>query len=192
MKPVGIFGGTFDPVHIGHLITSNEVLEKRNLEKIIFMPCHISPHKTDQKPADDVHRLNMLNLALENYPYFESSDYEINKMEVSFTYDTLKEMKRKFDNIELIIGFDNMIVFDKWYRPDDILDIAKIIVMKREIDRIPGELNKFFESAVMLDTTLVDISSTEIRERIKIGLSIDNLVPEKVKKYILSNKLYKD
>jgi len=191
MKPVGILGGSFDPIHLGHLITSYDVLEKRNLEKIIFIPCHISPHKTDQKPTEDTHRLNMVKLAVEQYPYFEFSDYEIHKGDVSYTYNTLLELKKTYDQIELIIGFDNLIVFDKWFRPDDILKLAKVVVMKREIDNIPLMHNKYFESVILLETTLIDISSTEIRERVKNGASIDYLVPSKVKEYISTHSLYK-
>ncbi|MFA5803891.1 MAG: nicotinate-nucleotide adenylyltransferase [Melioribacteraceae bacterium] len=191
MKPVGILGGSFDPIHLGHLITSYDVLEKRNLEKIIFVPCHMSPHKTDQRPTEDIHRLNMVNLAIEQYPYFESSDYEIRKGDVSYTYNTLVELKKSYDQIELIIGFDNLIVFDKWYRPDDIFDLAKVIVMKREIDNIPVKHNKYFDSVILLETTLIDISSTEIRERVKNNEPIDYLVPSKVKEYISKHGLYK-
>lgn len=190
MKAVGVFGGSFDPIHVGHLITSYDVLEKRNLEKIIFVPCHISPHKTDQKPTEDFHRLNMVNLAIEPYPFFESFDYEIRKGDVSYTYDTLVELKKNYNNLELIIGFDNLIMFDKWYRADDILNLAKLVVMKREIDEMPVIHNKYFDSAILLDTALVDISSTEIRERVKNNLSIDFLVPTKVKEYISQNRLY--
>ncbi len=191
MKPVGILGGSFDPIHLGHLITSYDVLEKRNLEKIIFVPCHISPHKTDQRPTEDIHRLNMVNLAIEQYPFFESCDYEISKGDVSYTYNTLVELKKSYDQIELIIGFDNLIVFDKWHRPDDILQLATVIVMKREIDNIPVKHNKYFDSVILLETTLIDISSTEIRERVKNGASIDYLVPSKVKEYISTHSLYK-
>ena len=191
MKPVGILGGSFDPIHLGHLITSYDVLEKRKLEKIIFTPCHISPHKSDRKQTEDFHRLNMVNLAIEKYPYFESSDFEILKGEVSYTYNTLVELKKYYNKIELIIGFDNLIVFDKWYRPDDILQLATVVVMKREIDNIPVKHNKYFDSVILLETTLIDISSTEIRERVKNNESIDYLVPSKVKEYISQHGLYK-
>ena len=191
MKPVGILGGSFDPIHLGHLITSYDVLEKRDLEKIIFVPCHISPHKTDQKPTEDIHRLNMVKLAIEQYPYFESSDYEIRKGDVSYTYNTLVELKKSYNQIELIIGLDNLIVFDKWYRPDDILQLATVVVMKREIDNIPVKHNKYFDSVILLETTLIDISSTEIRERVKNNEPIDYLVPSKVKEYISQHGLYK-
>ena len=191
MKPVGIFGGSFDPIHLGHLITSYDVLEKRNLEKIIFVPCHISPHKTDQKPTEDFHRLNMVNLALEQYAFFESCDYEILKGDISYTYNTLLELKKTYDKLELIIGFDNLLVFDKWHRPDDILNLAEVIVMKREVDNIPKTHNKYFNLVTLLETTLIDISSTDIRERVKNNLSLDYLVPTKVKEYISTHGLYK-
>ena len=191
MKPVGILGGSFDPIHLGHLITSYDVLEKRNLEKIIFIPCHISPHKKDQKPTEDIHRINMVKLAIEQYPYFETSDYEIRKGDVSYTYNTLLELIKTYDKLELIIGFDNLIVFDKWHRPDDILKLAKVVVMKREIDNIPVKHNKYFDTVILLETTQIDISSTEIRERVKNGSSIDYLVPSKVKEYISAHGLYK-
>lgn len=190
MKPVGILGGSFDPIHIGHLITSYEVLQKRNLEKIIFVPCNISPHKIDQNITEDFHRLNMINLAVEDFPSFEVSDFEIRKGDVSYTYDTLVELKKSYDNMELIIGFDNILVFEKWNRPDDIFQLAKVVVMKRTIDCVPTSRSKYFDSAILLDTTLVDISSTEIRERVKNELTIDYLVPAKVKEYITQNGLY--
>ena len=190
MKPVGILGGSFDPIHIGHLITSYEVLQKRNLQKIIFIPCNISPHKIDQKIAEDFHRLNMIKLALEEFPSFEVSDYEIRKGDVSYTYDTLVELKKSYENLELIIGFDNLAVFERWNRPDDIFKIANVVVMKRGHDKIPETRSKYFDSAILLDSTLVDISSSEIRERIKKKLPIDFLVPDKVKEYITQNGLY--
>jgi nicotinate-nucleotide adenylyltransferase len=190
MKAVGVFGGSFDPIHIGHLKTSYEILGKRNLEKIIFVPCHIAPHKQDQLPTEDHHRLNMINLAIESYPYFEVFDFEIQEKTISYTYNTLLELKNIYSELELIIGFDNLITFDKWYHQDDILDLAKVIVMKREVDNIPILHNKYFDSAIMVDTTLVDVSSTEIREKVNKGLSINSLVPPKVKDYIFENRLY--
>ena len=104
MKPVGIFGGTFDPVHIGHLITAQAVKEMRDLEKIIFIPAFISPHKVDTVISSPEHRLNMIKLSTEDIPYFDFSDMEIKKKSVSYTIDTLKELKKRYDKIELIIS----------------------------------------------------------------------------------------
>lgn len=189
-QKIGIFGGTFDPIHYGHLITTQYVLEKRKLDKIIFIPCYISPHKTNQNISNPVHRLNMLKLAIEKIPYFELNDYEIRKGNISYTYDTILELRKTYNYIELIIGYDNLIVFDKWHRPDEILDLVKLIVMKRTIDKEPETKNKYFEKAIILDTPTIEISSTDIRDRVKKNLPIDFLVPEKVKAYIHEHKLY--
>lgn len=191
-EKIGIFGGTFDPIHVGHLITTQYVLEQRKLDKIIFIPCYISPHKTDQNATNPVHRLNMLRLAIEGISYFDISDFEIRKGNISYTYDTILELKKTYNYIELIIGYDNLIVFDKWHKPDEILDLVKLVVMKRVIDKEIETKNKFFEKAIILDTPTIEISSTNIRERVKNKLPISFLVPKKVEEYIIKNNLYID
>lgn len=190
MKTIGLFGGTFDPIHIGHLVTTRFVYEQRNLEKIIFMPCNKSPLKPSITSLNPVHRLKMLELALEPFPYFEVSDYEITKGEISYTIDTLSELKKTYESIELIIGYDNLLIFDKWHEPDKILDIAKLIVMKRKTDIDSEIINKYMNLAYVIDTPSIEISATDIRNRIQTGRSIDYLVPKKVNEYIQENKLY--
>ncbi len=190
INKIGIFGGTFDPIHIGHLITTQFVYEQRKLDKIIFIPCFISPHKTQINSSHPVHRLNMLRLAIENIPYFEMNDFEIRKGNISYTYDTILELKKTYSYIELIIGYDNLIVFDKWYKPDEILSLVKLIVMKRSIDKEVEIKHKYFEKAIILNTPTIEISSTDIRDRVKNNIAIDFLVPQKVKEYIIKNKLY--
>lgn len=188
---VGIYGGTFDPVHVGHIITAQRVLEKRNLEKIIFIPAYISPLKTDKKYAPPEHRFKMLELALEDNENFITSDIELKRKNVSYTIDTLKELKKTYDEIELIIGYDNLLVFHKWHKPDEILELCKLVVLHRKVDIEPKEKNIYFDKAEILDTPTIEISSTEIRERIEKNLPIDFLVPLKVKEYIYTNGLYK-
>lgn len=188
---VGIYGGTFDPVHNGHLITAQAVLEKRNLEKIIFIPAYISPLKQEKEHTESYHRLNMLNLAIEDNDDFISSDIELKWKGVSYTIDTIKELKKTYDNLELIIGYDNLIVFDKWHKPDEILELCKLVVLHREVDEEPDEKNIYFAKAELLDTPTIEISSTDIRIRLASDLPIDDLVPLKVKEYIYKNRLYK-
>lgn len=187
---IGLYGGSFDPIHMGHLITIQAVQEQRNLEKIIFMPSHISPLKQDSTPVEDFHRLEMVKLATESNPNFVVSDYEINKGEVSYTYDTLLELKKSYCDIELIIGFDNLLVFDKWYMPNEIFEMAKVVVMKRIVEKVTEKTNTFYDKAIFVNTPFIEISSTNIRERIKNSLDIDYLVPIKVKEYISKNRLY--
>lgn len=186
----GILGGTFDPVHNGHLITAQYVLEKRNLDKIIFIPCNISPHKTDFLSSSAEHRLNMVKLAIKNMPYFDYSDYELKTEGVSYSYNTLLYLSEKYESLELIIGYDNLLVFNKWYQPDEIIRLASLVVMRRKTD-IEEKRNRYFEKAVLLDTPTIEISSTDIRERVRKNLSIDYLVPESVKKYIYETNLYR-
>jgi len=187
---VGLFGGTFNPVHFGHLITSQRVKEMRKLEKIILMPCNISPFKVKASDLlDGKTRIKMLELAIGNNTGYEISDLELSKGGVSYTYDTIMELTKKHDALELIIGFDNLIDFDKWYRADDIVKEAKLIVLTRKTDH-PDKRNRFFEEAEFVESPTVEISSTEIRERIRGGLSIDYLVPRLVVEYIRNEKLY--
>lgn len=191
MGTVGIFGGTFDPIHLGHLITAQHVLETRKLKKIIFIPAFISPHKLHYDYAEPEHRFNMTKLAINSYPYFDISDFEIKQNEVSYTYNTILEFAKKYESIELIIGFDNLISFDTWYKPDEIVKLAKLVVLKRTFDKDVLHPNRFFENAIFVDSPTIEISSTQIRERIAKNLPIDYFVPETVKNYIISNKLYK-
>ena len=189
---VGIFGGTFDPIHVGHLIEAQYVREIRDLDKIIFIPAYISPHKTDKVTSNAADRLNMLKLAIEDVPYFEYSDIEINNSVVSYTIDTLKVLKKRYDEIELIIGFDNIKKFDTWKAPDSIFKLCNVIVIKREPSDELRPRNKYMDMAIYTRTPQIDISSTQIRERVQNNLPINFLVPEKVNKYILENNLYKE
>ena len=191
MDAVGIIGGSFDPIHLGHLITAQSILEKRKLSKIIFIPCNISPHKPAFEYSLGIHRIRMLSLALGNFSRFEISDYEINKGEISYTIDTLRHFKEQYDNIELIIGYDNLIVFDEWREPDEILKLATLVVLKRRTDFEIKKLHKYFGEAIYVDTPVIEISATEIRNRVRKNLAIDFLVPEKVNNYIRVYGLYK-
>ncbi|MBI9073691.1 MAG: nicotinate (nicotinamide) nucleotide adenylyltransferase [Melioribacteraceae bacterium] len=188
---IGIFGGTFDPVHFGHLITAQSLFEQRNLGKIIFIPCNISPHKTDRYSCDSKHRVEMLRLALEKHPHFEIDDYEIKKGDVSFSLDTIVHLSKIYSDLELIIGYDNLLVFDKWFKPDEILSLAKLVVMKRISDEQTSARNKYFDYAEIVNTPTIEISSTTIRERVKENKPVDFMVPESVEKYIRENGIYR-
>jgi nicotinate-nucleotide adenylyltransferase len=192
MSRIAIYGGTFDPVHHGHLITAQSVLELRNLDQVIFIPSFISPHKQDIKASAAEHRLNMLKLAIQNIPYFDWSDIEINRKNVSYTIDTLNEMKKHYSHIELIIGEDNFLSFDTWKSPEKILDIATLLVLRRRTTKEPELKYPYEDRAVFLETPRIDISGTGIRERVDNGLPIDFLVPQNVMRYIYDLKLYKE
>ncbi|GAB6282959.1 MAG: nicotinate-nucleotide adenylyltransferase [Ignavibacterium sp.] len=189
MSKIGIFGGSFDPIHLGHLIIAQFVYDERNLDKIIFIPSFISPHKMDVNFSNPKHRLEMIKLAIKDIPYFDYSDFEIKKEGISYTIDTLKEFKKNYDDIDLIIGYDNLLTFDKWKNPDEILKLAKLIVLRRETT-LTKKMNKYFDCAIFLKSPIVEISSTEIRERVAKNKSINFLITKEVKEYIFQNNLY--
>ena len=134
----------------------------------------------------------MIQKAIKGVDGFEVSDYEIKKGGISYTIDTLKEFKKKYSDIELIIGFDNLLKFDSWQEPDNILELAKLVVMKRKIDEVPLKKNRYYNRAIIVNTPLIEINATDIRHRVREGLLVDFLVPEKVKEYIYSFKLYRN
>ena len=191
IQKIGLFGGSFDPIHLGHIITAQIVFEARKLDKIIFMPCYFSPHKTDAKYAPPIHRLNMVMLAIKKYEHFSVSDFEISRNQISYTIDTINELRKKYSDIELIIGQDNLDVFDKWHKPDEIISKAKLVVLRRNFIKKNSFKNKYYESAIFVDTPIIDISSTEIKNRIKNNLRIDFLTGEEISNYIIQNNLYR-
>jgi nicotinate-nucleotide adenylyltransferase len=192
MAKVGIFGGTFDPIHLGHLITAQSVREIRNLEKIIFIPAFISPHKSEIKTSSPEDRLNMIKLAIDGISFFDCSDLEIKKGGVSFTIDTLKELKKKYNDLEFIIGYDNIFEFHTWKDPDEIMKLTNLIVLKRRSSHPPQFKDKYYNQAVFVETRGIEISATDLRERVRKEQPINFLVPPKVMEYIYNHKLYID
>ncbi len=192
MMKIGLMGGTFDPVHNGHLITAQAVREIRHLEKIIFIPAYISPHKTDKSSAGSIHRLKMLQLAIEGIPYFEFSDIELKAKSISYTVQTLEEFKKKYDKLEFIIGYDNIINFNTWKMPDRILELAELVVLRRRTNDEKIEKDKYYKAATFVKTPVIEISSSEVRNNIKCGKPVDFLIPPKVKEYITTFNLYKE
>src|ERR1035437_1015653 len=189
---VGIFGGTFDPVHYGHLITAVSVKEIRVLDKIIFIPSFIAPHKIGLLNSSSEHRLEMLKRAIKGIPYFDYSDFEIKKEGVSYTIDTLKFLKNEYNDIELIIGYDNLLEFSTWKDPTEILKMIKLVVLKRKVQDEPAEKDKFYYSSEIIETPTIEISATAIRKRVRDNLPINFLVPDAVMEYINHFNLYKD
>lgn len=192
MSKVGIYGGTFDPIHIGHLITAQSVREIRELDKIIFVPAFLSPHKLDIIASSPEHRINMLRLAIKDIDFFDITEYEIKQQNISYTIDTLNELKKYYDELELIIGYDNIFKFYTWKEPDEILKLATLVVLKRKSSYAPPYEDKYYNKAEFVQTRGIEVSATDIRERVKYGLPINYLVTEAVKEYIYKHNLYKE
>lgn len=197
-RRIGIMGGSFDPIHLGHLVVANEVLNIYNLDEVIFVPAGNPPHKKGLK-AESHHRLDMVNLATLSNNKFSVSDYEINNPQKSYTLNTLKEFRKLYTNTELyfITGYDAVIDLPNWHEPKEILKLCKFIaatrpgISKEELNEKINEItNKFGGTIEMLQVPMLQISSTDIRERFNMGASAKYLLPELVEQYIIKNKLY--
>lgn len=191
---IGILGGTFDPPHMGHLIVAEHVRDRLGLEKILFIPAVIPPHK--QKRADITSpevRLEMLRLALAGNPEFEASDIEVRRGGVSYTVDTLKELRLRHpsDALFLMIGMDNVAEFHLWKDPEMIMRIAHVVVMTRPGFQPENAAQGVMKSMSVCDVPEIEISSREIRNRVRGGQSIRYLVPTTVLDFIAENRLYR-
>ncbi len=184
---IGVLGGAFNPPHIGHLTLAQDILEILSLDKVFFIPTNISPHK-EALEVDVKLRLEMAKLATSGNKKFEVLDLETKRGGVSFTIDTIRELKKRFpkDDFYLIIGSDLAKTFSTWKNYQDLKKEVKIIVAKRR--EYPLDGNEFYHT---VNIRQVETSSSQIRELIKNGCSIRHLVTENVAKYIQQHNLYK-
>ncbi len=183
---LGILGGSFDPVHHGHLILARAAREELGLDRVIFIPAALSPHKPGTTPAAAADRMAMLRLAIAGEPGFEASDAELRRPPPSYMVDTLRELTATNPGAEivLLIGADNVAKFGTWNEPDEIRRLARIAVL----DRANGEPPR--EWPVV--RRVIDISSTGIRDRVAAGRSIRYLTPDAVCGYIAEHGLYRN
>jgi len=187
---LGIYGGTFDPVHHGHLILAHDALEQARLDAVLFVPCGQSPLKKQKPRATDAQRLALLRLALKSEPRFWLSRCEIDRPTPSYSVDTALEIREAFPRAELfwLLGADQWAVLDKWHRPDDLRRMVTFLLLPRDGDAVAaGGKGKVLS---LPRTRRVDISATEIRHRVKSRLPIDHLVPTPVAAYLKRHGLY--
>lgn len=183
---IGILGGTFNPPHLGHLIIANEVKEKLSLAKVFFIPTNIPPHKQAYKISVK-HRLKMIKLAVSGNKSFKVLDIEIKRLGVSYTIDTIEELKRKYpkDDFYLIVGSDLANEFNTWKDFPKLKKQISIVVAWRKLYPV-----KYKDGFKVVKVTNLDLSSSQIRELIKKRLSVKYLIPDKVREYINKYKLY--
>lgn len=192
MKKYGIFGGTFNPPHIGHSILADCVREELLLDKIIFIPSGNPPLKDS---ISTEHRLNMSKLAFGNDENFEISEIESENIEKkTYTVDTLQKLNEKYKDedvqLYLIIGMDKLNELPKWKEPEKLFELAKVIVINRPDNSVSNAKPEFRERAEVINTPELEISSSEIRKRIYENKSVKYLLNEKVLEYIKKNNLY--
>jgi nicotinate-nucleotide adenylyltransferase len=192
-KRIIIFGGTFDPIHLGHLILAQEAQNFFSAAKVFFVPCYQSPHKLSQKPVHYKHRIKMLSLAIKNNPKFVISDYEIKQKGISYAYKTIEYFKKKYPKYKIyfLMGLDSFLEFKLWKNWEKILKMSTIIVGSRMVKNIKkyDDLLKN-KKVVLLPSLNIEISANDIRTRVQENKSIKYLVPPEVEKYIINHKLY--
>ena len=192
MKKIGIMGGTFDPIHNGHLIAAEEVLQALDLDEVIFMPAGASPLKNAAKTASARHRHIMCVLATYDNPKFSVSTLEIDRAGITYTVDTLAELKdqRPHDALFFIVGADVIKTFSKWKNFDEILRMCKIVAVTRGGVEESNFANNYYDNIIYLKIPDVDISSSNIRTRLAQGKSPRYLLPQSVLDYICKEGLY--
>ncbi|MDB4637995.1 MAG: nicotinate-nucleotide adenylyltransferase [Planctomycetaceae bacterium] len=196
---LGILGGSFDPVHLGHLVMAEVCREQLNLDEVWFVPAGHPPHKTDRELAPAKARAEMLEFALAGIPEFQVSDVELKKESTSYTVETLEKLAAENLDRELflIIGADSLQDFPNWKEPARIAELAKIVAVNRGRQDPPAleEIEQKLGSEVadrirVIEMPGIDVSSTDIRHRIRSGHSIRFLVPKAVEAYLNEHKIY--
>jgi nicotinate-nucleotide adenylyltransferase len=188
-KKVAIYGGSFNPIHIGHLLTGFTVIENLGYDYIMYIPDNIPSHKDFQDAVNCIHRLKMVKLAIKGINNFLCSDLEIKRGGISYTIDTIKELKNKYnysDKFGIIIGDDLLSSLNNWKEIDLLNEISDIICLYRNNNK---EIKTKY-NIKLVKNRIIQVSSTEIRTRINNGLNIDFMVPNNIKKYIKNHKLY--
>jgi nicotinate-nucleotide adenylyltransferase len=193
VKKIGIFGGTFNPPHVGHLIVAESICDQLGLDKLYFVPSFISPHKKRGEERLALHRLQMVRLAVSLNPRFDFSDIEIKRRGTSYTYTTVEAFRLNFSGSKLflIIGADNYAEFNTWKNPERILALASLVVMNRPSQKLSTGGKKDSKKVLFAVVPNVEISSSAVREMIHYGKSVQYLVPRVVHQYIQRHRLYR-
>lgn len=198
-KKVGILGGTFNPVHIGHLILAETAYETFGLDYVLLMPNGNPPHKEINTEDGGIHRMNMLRLAVEDNPHLQLSSFELDKKGVMYTYRTLELLKEQHPDTEyyFILGADSLFDLKKWQKPDSICKNATLLAAVRDElgkERVKQQIalleQEFQAEIYLMDTPNLSFSSHNIRERIKNGKTVTYYIPKAVEEYIHDNNLY--
>ena len=190
-----LYGGTFDPPHLGHLAIAEYIRDNLAIETVLFIPVYIAPQKIKRSVSSVEDRLKMLQLAISDHSGLQISEVEIQRKGVSYSIDTIRQIKEEMDirskNLYLLIGADSLLEFHTWRDPGKILEESNVLVAGRPGFDIREVSEEFRNRIQIVSAPLIDISATMIRRRIREGKSIRSLVPAPVEDYILRKGLYR-
>ncbi|HEX8208581.1 MAG TPA: nicotinate-nucleotide adenylyltransferase [Longimicrobium sp.] len=188
---IGVFGGTFDPPHLGHLVVASDACEALGLGRVLWIPSAVPPHKLASVQASAEARLEMVRAAVEGDPRFEADDVELRRAGPSYTVDTLRELAARHpgDELVLLIGADNLREIPGWREPGEILRLARVAVLSRDGAGVPPDAPI---PATYVAVTRVDVSATEVRRRAAAGETIRYLVPDAVRALVERRGLYRE
>jgi len=191
---IGLLGGSFDPPHTGHLLVAGDAFEALALDRLLFIPAAVQPLKVGQIGATPAQRLEMVRRLIDGDPRFEADSVEIDRGGLSYTVDTLSTLVARWPGAELfwLVGADVSRTFGKWREPGRIAELATLVVMQRPGTDLEALGNAMPETTRVLQTRRIDISSTEVRQRVAEGKSIRGFVPEAVAAFIADQALYSD
>jgi len=196
---IGVLGGTFDPVHTGHLILAEEARARLNLAEILFVPAGQPWLKVDSPISPAEHRVEMVRLAIADKPYFKLSTMEIERVGPSYTVDTIAELKAQLgadDELFFILGWDNLAELPQWNQPSRLIKMCRLVAIPRpgcpppDLKALEVLIPDLSQRVMLMDEPEIDISASVIRSRVAQGLSIRHLVPEPVNRYTKEHKLY--
>ena len=196
---IGVLGGTFDPIHMGHLVVAEEAKARLNLAEVLFVPAGLPWLRANSSLSAAEHRVQMVRLAIADKPYFKISTTEVERAGPSYTVDTIAELKGQFgaeDELFFILGWDCLTELPKWREPSRLVAMCRLVAVPRVGSSAPdrssleADIPGLAKRVILLDKPRVDISASGIRDRVAQGLSIEDLVPEPVERYIREQGLY--
>lgn len=197
MRRLGLMGGTFDPIHFAHTEIAKKAAEQYGLDKVIFMTSGNPPHKTEKHVTDAKIRLEAVKLAIDGIQGFCASDYEVNRAEYSYSANTLKWLRTEYNDCDIyfLIGEDSLGYIEKWYHPEEILNLCTLLVyprtsMAKLLETVREKQQLLGGDIRIIDAPVCKMSSTEIRSDIARGIDVSDRVDGKVLEFIRQNKLY--
>jgi nicotinate-nucleotide adenylyltransferase len=199
LQRIGVIGGTFDPIHYGHLAAAEEARVRMNLERVLFVVAGVPPHKLDEEVTPVEHRLAIVSLAIASNPHFEISRVDVDRPGPSYTVDTISILRKQWGQeteVYFIMGLDSLVELPTWHHPQRLIQLCRLLAVKRpgfetDMAELEASVPGMSSRVEIIDMPEMDISSSDLQQRVRDGLPIKYQVPEEVERYIMEHGLYR-